>query len=387
MRNKRGNGDGKPEFLIIATSARFLAESALSCGYAVSAVDGFTDTEVSLLSCRAIRVPLVKGGLDSQSVREVCEDLIRERQFEGAIVGPGLDGHPECIEWLHSVLPVYGNAADVFALCCDRCRFIERLERLNIPHPREDSEAFMPTLLKVAGASGGMHVRFGDSDRHAYQQSYLPGTSVSHLFLASEGNITTIGWSTQWQSRHNVHYPFCYGGAVSRSTLDEALCSRTEDYATLLAQDFSLVGINSVDYVMCGNDLYLIELNPRVSATMQLHDDQEGTLFAAHLNACMAMPLSLPKPQLPRAHAVLYAPYQIAIPDGFDWLEGTHDIPIPRVKLEAGEPVCTLTASATTSTATLTRLQEDICLMNERFAMMRQSTEINTCPVAGEVVV
>ncbi len=375
---------GQSELLIIAASARFLAASAAACGRVFTTVDGFADAEVRALAACTVRVPLVAGGLSGEAVRKVCARLMRERRFAGAVIGPGLDAYPELIEWLSSRLAVCGNRAEVFARCRDRRRFTARLRRLGIPHPSAGGGA--PVLSKLAGASGGAHVRFGPMDAPAYRQAYLPGTAVSHLFLASRDGAASVGWNTQWQSRHDERRPFCYGGAINRSPLDDALRARTEDYAARLARDFSLVGINSADYVVCGDELDLLELNPRVSATMQLHDDASGTLFAAHLAACGSPPPPALSPQTPRAHAVLYASRPLVIQSGFDWPAAARDLPVGTVGVAPGEPLCTLTARAVTAADTLTRLQHSIRSMNARLAAScrREADRDDVWPVAGE---
>ncbi len=373
---------GAPELLIIAASARFLAAAAAAAGRAFSAIDCFTDVEVRSLARRAVRVPFAAAaanGPDCAAARAACARLLGQRRFEGVVVGPGLDACPELIAWLSARLPVYANAAEVFALCRDRRRFTERLRRLDIPHPPEGAAAPAPALAKLAGASGGAHVRFTPARaaacRRSYRQSYQPGTAVSHLFIAGTA-VASVGWNTQWQSHHGEGPAFCYGGAINRSPLTAAQRAQTEDYAARLAREFSLVGVNSADYVVCGDELFLLELNPRVSATMQLHDDPAGVLFTAHLDACRSPSLapSRPEPQAPRAHAVMYASRPLTISRGFAWPAGARDLPanVDRPRAWApGEPVCTLTAHARTAAETLRRVQHSIRSLNAQFTRRR----------------
>ena len=376
---------GKPELLLVAASARFLAESAAAGGYAFSAVDGFADAEVRSLARCSVRVPFAGGGFDGEALRRACSRLIEQRSFTGGVIGPGLDTHTELIEWLSSHLPVYANASETFALCRNGYRFVQELRRLGIPHPSESDGVSSPALVKFAGPGGGAHVRFtspADTGRgQPYRQTYRPGTAVSHLFIAGAGDITSIGWNTQWQSRHDERQPFCYGGAVNRSPLTDALRVRTEDYAARLAREFALAGINSADYVVCGGDLYLLELNPRISATMQLHEDEAGALFTAHIDSHRSFQLpsssSLPVPQMPRAHAVMYAPWRLTLPRGFDWPAGTRDLPDAAHSREwaPGEPVCTLGACAKTTEEVLMRLQGLIRSLNATFVRHRVLTD------------
>ena len=352
------------EFLIIAANARFIACSAAACGYVPSVIDGFADPEVRSLSRVAVRVPLNGGGLSVRHVRAACERLFRERRFAGVVFGSGLDAHPAFIDWLHARSTVYANDAEVFSRCLDRSRLVGELDRLGIPHPREGRDAGSPTLLKVTGACGGAHVRFGSGAAAAYRQSYLPGTVRSYLFLAHAGSVRGVGWNTQWQSRHDGNRPFCYGGALNRSVSDAAVKARVEGYARRLARAFSLVGMNNLDYVVVGGEACLLELNPRISATMQLYDT-DGALFAAHLAACRSHRFPSLPPAAPRAHAVLHASRSIRLTGDFEWPANACDLP-GETCFAAGDPICTLFASAPTPAETLTDLQRSIRSLNTR---------------------
>ena len=467
-----------PEFLIISSSARFIAQSAAACGYALSTIDGFADAEVRSLSHCAERVPLVDGSLSVAHVRRVCERLLCERHIAGVIVGPGLDAHPRFIDWLSARATVYANHADVFSSCRDRRRFAGLLDHLGISRPPEGRDAPSPVLSKVAGAAGGAHVHFAPSGRRdrrrfaglldhlgisrppegrdapspvlskvagaaggahvhfapsgrrgrrrfagtldrldlprpresrdaplpapskvagaapvrftkgaitAYRQSYLPGIARSYLFLANGTRVRSIGWNTQWQSRHDENHPFCYGGALNRSVPDPVADSRVADYAQRLTRALSLVGINSIDYVVAGGEVYLLELNPRISATMQLHD-ADGALFAAHLDACASGSFRPLIPAEPRAHAVLYAPYPIKLPDRFRWPASACDLP-ERSCFSMGDPVCTLLSAASTPASTLTGLQRDIRWMSAQFTASRNTGGMDAEPVSNGKIV
>ncbi len=367
---------GEGELLLVASSARFLAEPAAARRLAFSAVDGFADAEVRSSARCALRVPLTDRGLEVEAARSACERLLNERRLSGAVVGPGLDAHPALIAWLARRLEVHGNAPEVFALCRDRLRFVERLRRLGVPCPGEG--AGVPALSKRVGA-GGAQVDFSVPRRGTYRQAYLPGVATSHLFLANRTGIASVGWNTQWQSRHDEARPFCYGGAVNRSALSEALRENTEDYAARLARELSLTGVNGVDYMLCGDELYLLELNPRPSATMQLYEDDVGTLFAAHLEACRSPRSPLPglPASPPRAHAVLYAPFPLAIPSDFDWPDGACDLPAGALRLERGEPVCTLTAGAASVADALARVQHAVRALLTRFDLAADRPIVN----------
>ena len=169
-------------------------------------------------------------------------------------------------------------------------------------------------------------------DGRRHRQTYLPGVGVSHLFAASGeqgGEATaTIGFSTQWHSRHERHRPFTYGGAINHAPLGAAERARAETWARRLAKALGLRGINNADYLYCAGRLYFLELNPRPGATMALYDaDYPRGLLAAHMQACRGR---LPKPRpaaATRAQAVVYAHRTLALADDFEWPRTACDVP------------------------------------------------------------
>ena len=230
-------------------------------------------------------------------------------------------------------------------------------------------------VWRPAYSSGGVQAELLDNraavgEEHDGQLlPYTPACSVSQLFVASGGRSCTVGFSTQWQSCHNPQRPFCFGGAVNCSDLDASACDLAQRCADCLARALSLRGLNNIDYLWDGRDLYFLELNPRPSSTMQLYEDVfEQGLFAVHWQACCAESASFvdglrpAKPRLVRAYMPVYMRSSCRIPAGFDrWPDDTADRPDTRcgaLRVEAGWPLCTVTADGASSAEVLTLLQQ-----------------------------
>jgi len=104
-----------------------------------------------------------------------------------------------------------------------------------------------------------------------------------------------------------------------------------------------LRGLNSLDAVLDGDNLWILELNPRLSATFQLYPN----LLQAHLQASAGELVDLPKNKMTRAEFVLYADEQLNIPADFIWPDWVADIPfieVNSVAIEQNEPICTVLA-------------------------------------------
>ena len=53
-----------------------------------------------------------------------------------------------------------------------------------------------------------------------------------------------------------------------------------------LARAIPLVGLNSADFLVDGDDFRLLEINPRPGATLDIFEPPKGSLFALHIAAC-----------------------------------------------------------------------------------------------------
>lgn len=294
-------------YLIIANSARYLAETAAPQDQLI-VIDAFGDQDtIGLPNLKAhYLVPMVQGQLDGQAVLRACYDLKDQYPIQQLVLGPGLEGQLETLSVLARLFHGAGNRTEVFAQTCDAKAMAQCFAQLDIPHPRQvDTHSHAApglVLQKNDCACGGVHVVW----REGVGQAYIPGTAVSHLFLANGEEVCSVGVNTLWSSQHDSEHPFCYGGAINRVAVSTEESKQFNVYASKLTRRFHLCGLNCVDYVLSCERLVALELNPRPSASMQLY--RELPLWRDHLNACVGKLPSKPYPAAaPCAHATLYA--------------------------------------------------------------------------------
>ena len=350
--------------MLIATSARVLLESAIRGGYAVAAIDGFCDREVRAHATFAARVGLREGGgLDDRELAAAIEHTTERyaKTLKAVVVGSGIEGCGSALDALErSDLQCLGNEPQ-------RYRFAERSGcEFAADALAAVADCRAPYLYKSLTGSGGVHIYREDecsaAKENYYRQSYMPFGSVSHLFLADGRQIETIGFSTQWHSRHDAAHPFCFGGAVNAHYLDETCIAQAE----AAARSFGLKGLNNIDYLYDGAQLYFLELNPRPSATMALYDmDYSCGLLHAHIEACSGKGLERGTKiaSATRAFAIFYADRPVCLPSDFEWPSVAKDIPAETpagYRFEKNAPICTLHADADDVGGVLTELQHDI---------------------------
>ena len=366
-------------YLIIAADARCIVESAKRADYAIVTIDGFADQDLQALTEQSVRVSLRDGILDADSLLAAFRELRTGYPLTGIIAGSGLENQADICRYISREVPWFNNKPETFALCGQRMRIAEILAELDIPTLIDSTDKFadFPKLGKYSHTSGGGHIQWAGRNTAAdVSEVYLPGISVSHLFLANTNDIMSVGFNTQWHSRHDPTRPFCYGGAINRNVLDSEMRQMMETYARWITCRLGLRGLNNIDYLLCADKLYCLEINPRPSASMQINEgsftyaagDTRDGLFAAHIQACDGeLPVSSTVyDDLPTAYAIIYARRSLRISEQFQWPSGTKDLPAVGEMLVPGQPLCTLAAAAREVSETLTQLQNKMSLLDQQ---------------------
>ncbi len=430
--------DCGPDLLIVAASARAMAQSAVKAGLRPAVIDAFGDRDTRAAAVSASRVPLTAEGLAPDALQKAFRrDTARfGATLKGWIAGAGAENCSGLFAGFARQLPLLGNRPDVFRRCTGHAMPALAAD-CGLPCVAWREE--LPALSKSPTAAGGAHIRYidgtandgGAHNRHAAgaadtaggngaantrhaigavdddsaahnrriagtadnsgnaqnrrdggaaddgarrcRQTYLPGVGVSHLFVADGRSAVTLGFSTQWHSRHCRERPFAYGGAVNRCALSGAARAQAEKGARALTAALGLRGINNADYLYCAGRLYFLELNPRPGATLALMDgDYPRGLLDVHLQACFGHPAA-PRPAAAvRACAVVYAAADIVLPDNFDWPRAACDVPVAGGVFRAGDPLCSLMAEDSAVAPALSRLQASIRGLTERLGRLRR---------------
>jgi predicted ATP-grasp superfamily ATP-dependent carboligase len=152
--------------------------------------------------------------------------------------------------------------------------------------------------------------------------------------------------------------PFVYHGAIGPVTdLPAHVPVALARAVDALADAFQLRGLGSLDVLVDGDTIRVLELNPRPTATLALYDaDMPRGLVLQHVEACKAR---LPDAPLPirstrvRGESTVFTAQRCRIqPAHVSALThlGCHDIPQPGTDVPAGAPLCTVAAHDTTVT-------------------------------------
>jgi len=349
---------GEP-ILIAALSGRALAASAKRAGFRPLVVDCFGDEDLACQPGDSICLPAgMRVGLRTKPLMKALQALHSKcgQPVKGLVLGSGFEDRPGVIEKLASQFPLLGPDADTIAALKDPTVFFDLLDKLAIPHP--DITMDLPDnpdgwLRKRIGGSGGLHIkpctRTTKATSTTYFQRHVAGQAISVLAIVGK-NGTAFALSKQW-SAPTPAIPFRYGGAVSHVELPRAQETAALEAALAITEAIDVSGLISIDFVANDQDVLCLEINPRPGATLDVHDDANGTLFEAHIIACGGGDPTVYLQDNWSAHSakacsVLYAdqgPLYVQIETWPDW---TTDRPHKNARVAPGQPLASVYAEA-----------------------------------------
>jgi uncharacterized protein len=373
------NGVGQ-SVLIAAISGRALAQSARRGGYRPLVADFFGDQDTVAAALAHVRMDGdFARGFSEPELMAALERLAAQHTPAGLVCGTGFEDRPHLLAQLAPRWRLYGNDAGTVARVKDPETFAAICCRCGIPHPKI---ALQPPardgfVAKRRGGSGGTHVvHASQSGIHGdiYYQERVPGRAVSALLLANGVSAIVVGLSGQWVSP-TPRQPFRYGGAARPADIAPGVAARIENAACRLAAALSLTGLNSADFMVDGDDFWIVEVNPRPGATVDIFETQGveaggPSLFWLHMAACAGSLIDkAPHLDGARASAICYAGWNMTTPERFAWPAWCADLPNASLAITAGEPLCTVRADAATAT-------DAKALLNERLALVHAWTNV-----------
>ncbi|HML29042.1 MAG TPA: ATP-grasp domain-containing protein [Hyphomicrobium sp.] len=350
--------------LIAAFSGRSLAQSARRAGYRPFVVDAFGDLDTRD-AAEDIRVidGAMQTGFRTKPLIAALNELSQSARTTpvGLVLGSGFEDKTRLVAALASRVRLLGSDAKTIETCKNPKKFFALLDDLAILHPQTQSDP--PSnpadwISKRIGGSGGRHVRDCSGRPRAkprrYFQKRLAGERYSiGALIANEANgPSCFAVSKQWASPSAAH-PYRFGGCVSNPSIDPMLLAEMTRIAHQLATALHLTGMASFDFIVERDIPYLLEVNPRPGASLDILDDSSGSLFAGHLAACTGAALSSHRPdhRPARAMAILHADRGDLVLGETPWPDWSADRGVPGTFIPAGAPLASALAEAPTADA------------------------------------
>jgi predicted ATP-grasp superfamily ATP-dependent carboligase len=336
--------------LVVAVSARMLAQLAVAEGYEVVALDRFGDADL-----RAI------ASVQTATSAETLVALAASVQADAVVYGAGLENRPDLVARLAVGRELLGTPPELLEAVRDPWAVGEAAQAAGARAPQTLPPSALsthagatastpgagPWLRKPRRGGGGRGVRHWTGGRlraTEILQRHVDGLACSAVAVGDGRSAVVLGLTEQ------LHRPRGYawtGNATPpRLAPDElaALAAQLRKVCEEVVARFGVRGAFSVDAVWDGRHAWVLEVNPRPTAGLELFGP--GT-FALHVRGARGGPLATTSRALPLARArtklVLFADRDVRAPRLQWWPSGlVRDIPRPDEEIARGQPVCTL---------------------------------------------
>ncbi|MGH7633816.1 MAG: ATP-grasp domain-containing protein, partial [Gemmatimonadaceae bacterium] len=223
-------------------------------------------------------------------------------------------------------------------------------------------------LVKPRASGGGHGIapwRPGDPfSRHHVIQRRINGVAASLVFCANGVEAVPFGFSTLLggDSAFGASgFRYC-GNILGRlphvtTAVWRAVLASAARAAQALTATFGLRGVNGLDCIVSGGMPFVIELNPRCTASMELAERAFGfSVFHAHARSCagelIPFDVHVALQSAPAAgKAIVYARHDTVMADTRRWLgdPSVRDVPHPGERIPRGRPICTIFAEGRSS--------------------------------------
>jgi predicted ATP-grasp superfamily ATP-dependent carboligase len=343
--------------LIAAASGRALAASARRARYVPLVADYFADQDTVAMAGACVRLSNgLAAGMQADALLPALEKLATAHEPIGVVCGTGFEDRPDLLAAISERWTLLGNGAATVGRAKDPLAFAQICLASEIPHPAvtfDDPPNRAVWLKKRSGGAGGTHIAppgaAGSSGSRYYFQRRVSGDAISALFAADGTRALILGFSEQWASP-TPQAPFRYGGADQPAEIGPRMLDALTGAIHRLVEALPLVGLNSADFIVDGETFWLLEVNPRPGATLDIFDRPDASLLGLHMAACArVLPSDWPAAQDAAASAIVYATHDIASFPTLQWLDWATDRPHPGTIIRAGEPLCSVHASASSA--------------------------------------
>ncbi len=330
-------------------------QAATDAGYEVIAIDTFCDVDTQKIAKKVLKVEVENGQFNADAFYQALTQIDCTHLL-GLAIGAGFEASSEMLlaTPVKAITPIF-NAPAIINAVKNPHQFFAFCDSVNMRYPETQFERpkhSISWLQKRVGGSGGAHIQAVlplSISLPVYYQKIQTGLSVSCLFLSDGKHTQVIGFNEQLCSASDA-FAYRYAGAISHIDLPATVKTQITHFVQAASLYFGLKGINSADFLLDNETVYALEINPRLSATLDLYRAEKGHLFAAHMQAFLNQPIDWPIiAKTSRAHHVVYANKAAQVPPDMDWPDWACDIPPANSEISAGQPICTVLAQARTA--------------------------------------
>ncbi len=282
-------------YYLLGASIRALSQTITRSGHCCVGADLFADWDTSNY-CDVKKIDRF----------ESAAELIKQSPVEGCVVAGGIENKPALLAQIADSTNMTGSSVSAIAnvrnpFVLEKSLRASGLETLKLRRtiPSRD----VGWVIKPFCSVGGNQVRLlngrnGEwiNTHQQYLQQYIAGTPMSAVYVSSPRQCLLIGVSFQIVKKTR-YSDFAYVGSIGPIKLNATHTNAIHRYGQVIAKEFGLLGWFGVDFVKSDDEIRLLEVNPRYTASMELFElaSADLRLFDLHLAGCGKGCLAVPK--------------------------------------------------------------------------------------------
>ena len=157
-------------------------------------------------------------------------------------------------------------------------------DSLTVDHANNVTQPVQRWLWKKQRSAGGLGVKHVDSKEleepsllranylsaSGLLQEYVSGKSIGVSFLSSHHGTVILGMAESLPLQPHIWSDFIYRGSIAPVSIPEWLVPSVGSFAKSVVNSTGWRGLWQADFMLSESGLYLIEINPRWTASMEL---------------------------------------------------------------------------------------------------------------------
>ncbi len=272
----------KQPLAIVGASARAAAASALRAGFQPITADLFADADLRAIATATRISPYPEGLLD----------WLRAIEPPAWMYTGALENHPELVDQMAWIAPLWGNPGDVLSRVRSPWNLADTLRDAGLLFPEtRDSPTGLPRdgswLAKTYRGASGSGVREFNAEQGAESrgsgdllvcfQRRITGVPCAAVFVALDDTSVLEGVTRQligesWLGAHG----FQYAGSIGLLPIPEVARETIARIGEVLTKRFELIGLFGVDFILDGDQVWTLEVNPRYTASVEICERATG---------------------------------------------------------------------------------------------------------------
>ena len=229
-------------------------------------IDPYSQKKNHLASLKHFKTYLKENNIDKSSTK--------------IIYASGLENKKEIKKYLDNEFIVCGNSFNKYDFLSDTSNINLSMDD-NILLPKTSNKYLNKYIRKRHDSSGGVNVGNKISSKNIYYQQFIPGKTYSVSFITTKNKSHILGFNQLFIIKDNIEYPYLHAGAITLG-LKNSNYQNFKKWINNISDTYNIKGYCSIDFKIYGNKVFILDINPRLSASYRMYTRKYNNLMKYH---------------------------------------------------------------------------------------------------------